>query len=214
MKTRAVITGDIINFTQLPAVRRQALIEDTERLLRSWIKRKADAQIFRGDSYQVLFEEPSEALKRSLQLVCWFKKHSDEANKINLNTRVSIGVGEVAYEGKTVLNSDGEAFHLSGRKFDKMKDGEFLSVNTNDPEKNATIEIILNFVNKYINEWTLAQAEVIFLILENKTQQEIAEELSLSQPSVNSRLKLAGWKELEPAITHIAYLAENNNTWK
>jgi len=214
MKTRAVITGDIINFTQLPAVRRQALVEDTERLLRSWIKRKADAQIFRGDSYQVLFEEPSEALKRSLQLVCWFKKHSDEANKINLNTRVSIGVGKVAYEGKTVLNSDGEAFHLSGRKFDKMKDGEFLSVNTNDPEKNATIEIILNFVNKYINEWTLAQAEVIFLILENKTQQEIAEELSLSQPSVNSRLKLAGWKELEPAITHIAYLAENNNTWK
>lgn len=214
MKTRAVITGDIINFTQLPAVRRQALVEDTESLLRSWIKRKADAQIFRGDSYQVLFEEPSEALKRSLQLVCWFKKHSDEANKINLNTRVSIGVGEVAYEGKTVLNSDGEAFHLSGRKFDKMKDGEFLSVNTNDPEKNATIEIILNFVNKYINEWTLAQAEVIFLILQNKTQQEIAEELSLSQPSVNSRLKLAGWKELEPAITHIAYLAENNNTWK
>jgi len=214
MKTRAVITGDIINFTQLPAERRQALVEDTERLLRSWIKRKADAQIFRGDSYQVLFEEPSEALKRSLQLVCWFKKHSDEANKINLNTRVSIGVGTVAYEGKTVLNSDGEAFHLSGRKFDKMKDGEFLSVNTNDPEKNATLEIILNFVNKYINEWTLAQAEVIFLILEDKTQQEIAEELSLSQPSVNSRLKLAGWKELEPAISHIARLAENNHTWK
>ena len=214
MKTRAVITGDIINFTQLPAERRQALVEDTERLLRSWIKRKADAQIFRGDSYQVLFEEPSEALKRSLQLVCWFKKHSDEANKINLNTRVSIGVGTVAYEGKTVLNSDGEAFHLSGRKFDKMKDGEFLSVNTNDPEKNATLEIILNFVNKYINEWTLAQAEVIFLILENKTQQEIAEELSLSQPSVNSRLKLAGWKELEPAITYMAYLAETKHTWK
>jgi hypothetical protein len=214
MNTRAVITGDIINFTQLPAAKRQALVEDTERLLRSWTKRKADAQIFRGDSYQVLFEDITEALRRSLQLVCWFKKHSDEANKINLNTRVSIGIGEVAYQGKTVLNSDGEAFHLSGRKFDKMKAGEFLSINTNNPEKNATIEIILNFVNKYINDWTLAQAEVIFLILENKTQQEIAEELSLSQPSVNSRLKLAGWKELEPAINHMAYLAENNNTWK
>jgi hypothetical protein len=210
MKTRAVLTGDIINFTALPAAKRQALIEDTEQLLRSWIKRKADAQIFRGDSYQVIFEKIPEAVNRSIQLVCWFKKHSDETNNQHLNTRISIGIGEVAYQGKNVLNSDGEAFHLSGRKFDKMKAGEFISLTTNDPQKNATIEIILNFVNTYINEWTIAQAEVIFLILEGKTQQEIAAALSLSQPSVNSRLKLAGWKELEPAIEHIANLAGQN----
>jgi hypothetical protein len=210
MKKRAVLTGDIINFTALTAPKRQALIEDTEQLFKSWIKRKADAQIFRGDSYQVVFEHIPEALKRSVQLVCWFKKHSDEANNKHINTRISIGIGEVAYQGKNVLNSDGEAFHLSGRKFDKMNPGEFLALNTNDPQKNATIEIILNFVNKYINEWTIAQAEVIFLILEGKTQQEIAAELSVSQPSVNSRLKLAGWKELEPAIEHIANLAGQN----
>lgn len=210
MKTRAVLTGDIINFTALPAAKRQALIEDTEQLLRSWIKRKADAQIFRGDSYQVIFEKIPEALNRSIQLVCWFKKHSDEANNQHLNTRISIGIGEVAYQGKNVLNSDGEAFHLSGRKFDKMRAGEFIALTTNDLQKNTTIEIILNFVNTYINEWTIAQAEVIFLILEGKTQQEIAAELSLSQPSVNSRLKLAGWKELEPAIEHIANLAGQN----
>jgi hypothetical protein len=210
MKTRAVMTGDIINFTQLVPAKRKALIKDTDQLLKSWIKKKADAQIFRGDSYQVLFEDASEALKRSLQLVCWFKKHSEESNNINLNTRISIGVGEVAYEGNTVLNSDGEAFHLSGRKFDVMKADEFLSLTTNNPEKNETIAIILNFINTYINTWTLAQAAVIFLILEDKTQQEIAETLSLSQSSVNSRLKLAGWKELEPAIKHIAYLAGTN----
>lgn len=210
MKTHAVITGDIVNFTQLVPQKRQQLIEETEQLLKSWIEKKADAQIFRGDSFQVLFDNISEALKRSLQLVCWFKKHSEEGSKINLNARISIGIGEVSYQGKTVLDSDGEAFHLSGRKFDIMKAGEFLSVNTNNPELNATIEVILNFINKYINEWTLAQAAVIFLILEDKTQQEIAEELSLSQPSVNSRLKLAGWKELEPAIKHIAYLVGNN----
>jgi hypothetical protein len=209
MKTRAVITGDIINFTKLKPEKRQELILETEELLNSWTKRSGDAQVFRGDSYQVLFEDISDALTRSLQLVCWFKKHSEEAHKINLNTRISIGIGAVAYKGKTVLNSDGEAFHLSGRKFDKMRPGEFLSLTTSDPRKNETIEVILNFVNKYINDWTLPQAAVIFLILEGKTQQEIAEMLLLSQPSVNSRLKLAGWKELEPAIRHITYLAGN-----
>jgi hypothetical protein len=208
MKTKAVITGDIINFTKLAPIKRQALIQDTESLLKTWIKEQENAEIFRGDSYQALFENVLEAIRRSIQLICWFKKHSDIQHKIDLGTRISIGIGDVSYQGKNVLNSDGEAFHLSGRNFDKMKAGEFLAIHTSDTDKNKGIEIILNFVNKYISNWTLAQAEVIFLILEGKTQQEIAEELSLSQPSINSRLKSAGWKEFEPTIDYIAYLVQ------
>ena len=208
MKTPAVITGDIINFTKLPTARRKALIEDTEALLKNWISKKADAEIFRGDSYQVLFADALSAITRSIQLVCWFKKHSDQAQGIHLNTRISIGIGQVSYHGKNVLNSDGEAFHLSGRNFDTMKEDQYLSIHTNDPQKNAAIEIILNFVNKYLGSWNKGQAEVIFWQLEGKNQQEVARMLSISQPSVNSRLKTAGWKELEPTIAYLASLAQ------
>lgn len=208
MKTPAVITGDIINFTKLAAERRKALIEDTEDLLKNWISKKANAEIFRGDSYQVLFEDGLSAITRSIQLICWFKKHSDEKQNIRLSTRISIGIGQVSYHGKNVLNSDGEAFHLSGRNFDTMKADQYLSIHTNNPQKNATIEIILNFVNKYLGNWNKGQAEVIFWQLEGKNQQEIAKMLSISQPSVNSRLKTAGWKEIEPTIVHIASLVE------
>ncbi|WP_316788616.1 hypothetical protein [Pedobacter frigoris] len=208
MKKQAVITGDIINFTKLSAIKRQQLIENTEVLLKTWTKEKGEAEIFRGDSYQVLFDEIFEAITKSIQLICWFKKHSDENNKIYLSTRISIGVGEISYLGKNVLNSDGEAFHLSGRNFDTMKDSEYLSIHTADENKNAGIEIILGFINKYIGKWTKGQAEVIFLLLEGKTQQETAETLSLSQPSVNGRLKSAGWKEVEATIKYIANLIE------
>ncbi|ACU04491.1 MULTISPECIES: hypothetical protein [Pedobacter] len=208
MNAQAVITGDIINFTRLNAANRKKLIEDTELLLKRWIKEKQNAEIFRGDSYQVLFDDIFEALTKSIQLICWFKKHSDEKNKIYLSTRISIGIGAVSYRGKNVLNSDGEAFHLSGRNFDTMKEGEFLTIHTNNERKNAGIKIILSFINKYIANWTMAQSEVIFLLLEGKTQQEIAEYLSLSQPSVNSRLKSAGWKEFEPTMRYIAELVK------
>lgn len=208
MKTQAVLTGDIINFTKLSPAGRKQLIEETDVLLKTWIKEKENAEIFRGDSYQVLFDEALEAITRSIQLICWFKQHSDEKDKVYLNTRISIGIGAVAYHGKNVLNSDGEAFHLSGRHFDEMKRDEFLSIHTNDNIKNKGIEIILNFVNKYIDNWTSGQAAVIFLLLEGKTQQEIAKALSVSQPSVNSRLKSAGWKEFEPIIKYIAYLVQ------
>lgn len=208
MKTQAVITGDIINFTKLPADRRKKLIEDTEELLKNWISKKTNAEIFRGDSYQVLFEDALSAITKSIQLICWFKKHSDEEERIYLSTRVSIGIGEVSYLGKNVLNSDGEAFHLSGRNFDAMKEDQYLSIHTKDPQKNMTIEIILNFVNKYLGNWNKGQAEVIFWQLEGKNQQEIAKILSISQPSVNSRLKTAGWKELQPTIAYIASLVQ------
>lgn len=208
MKKQAVITGDIINFTKLTAIKRQQLIEATEILLKTWTKEKGEAEIFRGDSYQILFDGIFEALTKSIQLICWFKRHSDENNKIHLSTRISIGVGEVSYLGKNVLNSDGEAFHLSGRNFDRMKDNEYLSVHTADENKNTGIEIILGFINKYIGKWTKGQAEVIFLLLDGKTQQETAETLSLSQPSVNGRLKSAGWKEVETTIKYIANLIE------
>ncbi|WP_316811770.1 hypothetical protein [Pedobacter heparinus] len=208
MSVKAVITGDIINFTKLTTANRKALIEDTDVLLKKWIKEEQNAEIFRGDSYQVLFDDVFLAITRSIQLICWFKKHSDEKNKVYLSTRISIGIGTVSYRGKNVLNSDGEAFHLSGRNFDTMKEEEFLTIHTNEEQKNAGIKIILSFINKYIGNWTLAQAEVIFLLLEGKTQQEIAAILSLSQPSVNSRLKSAGWKEFEPTIKYIADLVK------
>lgn len=208
MNTPAVITGDIINFTKLPAASRKALIEDTEELLKRWITQKTNAEIFRGDSYQVLFEDALTAITKSIQLISWFKKHSEEESSVYLSTRISIGIGEVSYHGKNVLNSDGEAFHLSGRNFDTMKEDEYLSIHTNDPQQNLTIEIILNFVNKYLGNWNKGQAEVIFWHLEGKNQQEIAKMLSISQPSVNSRLKTAGWKELEPTIEHLASLVK------
>ncbi|WP_354333757.1 hypothetical protein [Pedobacter sp. CG_S7] len=208
MKIYAVITGDIINFTMLAPAKRQSLIEDSEILLKSWIKKSVDAEIYRGDSFQVLFEDVKEALYRSIQLICWFKLRSDQVNKIYLGTKISIGIGEVSYRGKNVLSSDGEAFHLSGRSFDQMKSGELLAIKTNDESENKAIQVILNFVNKLIKEWTLAQAEVILLHVEGKTQQEIANELSLSQPSVNSRIKLSNWKEIEIALNYISELAQ------
>lgn len=207
MENQAVLTGDIINFTKLSDAKRKRLVESTENLIKNWISDKENAEMFRGDSYQVLFRQPHQAIIKSIQLICWFKMNSDAEKKIYINTRISIGVGSVSYQGKNVLSSDGEAFHLSGRNFDSMKEGEYLTIHTNNEAHNEGINILLNFMNKYIESWTVSQAEVIFLILDGQTQQQIAAGLGLSQPSVNNRLKAAGWKEFEPTINYIANLA-------
>jgi len=202
-----VVTGDITGFTKIPPAEREQLIHALPDLFQSWVEESEYARIFRGDSFQLLFKHPQEGLRRSLQLRCWFKKSSVTEN-IVLDARMAVGVGQISYYGETVLDSDGEAFHISGRAFDAMEEGEFIKIVTADQLLNEQLNIICRLMDLIISSWTRTQAEVIFLALENKTQQQMADELNIAQSAINNRLKLAKWKEIERTIHYISGLLE------
>ncbi|HTK22275.1 MAG TPA: SatD family protein [Mucilaginibacter sp.] len=205
----SVVTGDIANSTSIAADKRVELIERISALIKSWVTKPGDAEIFRGDSFQLIFTDVTEALKRSIQIRCWLKSYKDGAEGEPLDARLSIGIGDVAYFGKSVLDADGEAFHLSGRAFDEMKSTQnFLQVTTNNQPLNEQLNIILNLANIIITQWTKNQAEVIFLLLEGKTQQEMADELKVAQSAVNNRIKLSRWKEIDKTMRYIASLMQ------
>ena len=205
MKTYVVVTGDIEGFTNIPLKKREAFILDTGKLITSWVENKDHAMIFRGDSFQIIFEDIHQALLRSIQLRCWFKKNSS-SGKTMLDARMAIGIGGVSYLGKTVLDSDGEAFHLSGRNFDALESDEYLRIVTPDEQKNEQLKIILKLADILISGWTVNQAEVIYLVLDGKTQQQIADELKIVQSAVNNRIRLTKWKEIEKTIRYISTL--------
>lgn len=215
MKMYAVVTGDIKSFTKLPDDRRGKLVVETELLMRKMVKHPKDAQVFRGDSYQLLTEEVTQVLKKCIRLVCWFKLNSDRISlgenvtkkdsRVHLGTRLSIGIGEIAYEGKNVLDSDGEAFHLSGRNFDILNKDEIIRLTTFDEQRNEVYEMILIFINSIMKTWTPSQAETIFELLgkDDNTQDKIAKKLKMTQPAVASSLRAARWKEVEKGINYI-----------
>lgn len=205
-KSSLVLTGDITGFTKVPPGKREQLIKSIHDLISRWVNPKY-AQIFRGDSFQILFNEAPEALRRSIQLRCWFKKNT-VSDKVMLDARMAIGVGQISYYGESVLDSDGEAFHLSGRAFDAMEKDEFLRIVTPDEVLNEQLNVICRLMNVVISGWTRSQAEVIFLVLENKTQQQMADELKVVQSAINNRLRLAKWKEIEKTIRYISALLE------
>jgi len=216
MKIYAVVTGDIKNFTKLPGDRRAKLVTETEELMRGMVKDAKDAQVFRGDSYQLLMDDISQVLKRCIQLICWFKLNSDRFslagkgpksdNHAYLGTRLSIGIGEIAYRGNNVLDSDGEAFHLSGRNFDLLNKDEIIRLTTFDEKKNEVYEVLLMFMNSIIRSWTPNQAETIFQLLykDDNTQDQVAKKLNMTQPAIASSLRAARWKEIEKGINYIS----------
>ena len=204
-----VITGDVSNFTSIPVDKKEDLITKTSQLIKSWVSRSEYAEIFRGDSFQLLFDNVGETLKRSIQLRCWFKQNMNEQQKDTLDARISIGFGAIDYFGKSILDADGEAFHLSGRAFDEMKNThDYFQVLTNNNKLNEQLKVILNLANIIISQWTKNQAEVIFLVLEGKTQQHMADELKIAQSAVNNRIKLARWKEIDKTLRYIASLMQ------
>jgi len=205
MKIYGVVTGDIKNFTRLSDQKRGKLVSDTEHLLRSMVKHPSDAAIFRGDSYQFIVDDINEVLNKCIRLICWFRLNSGKDSLTRLGTRLSIGIGEIAYLGKNVLDSDGEAFHLSGRNFDKMDKEEIMRLTIFDEAKTNTYQVILMYINLIIKGWTISQAETIYQLLsiEDSTQDKIAKALKMSQPAVAKSLRAARWKEVEKGISYI-----------
>ncbi|WP_426582729.1 hypothetical protein [Mucilaginibacter sp. R-33] len=184
--------------------------------MKTMVKNTKDAQVFRGDSYQLIVNDITQVLKRCIQLICWFKLNSDSFSlagktsksdiRVQLGTRLSIGIGEIAYEGKNVLDSDGEAFHLSGRKFDQLNKDDIIRLTTADEKSNEVFEMLLMFMNSIIRSWTRTQAETIFQFLEkdDNTQEQVAKKLKMTQPAVALSLRAARWKEVEKGINYIS----------
>src|ERR1700753_4235650 len=195
MKNYAVITGDVSGFTKLDDKQRKTLVRDTEKLLRELAPLPEDSKMFRGDSYQLLQPDVTTIVKESLLLWCWFRSHS--LSSAALGARMAIGIGKVAYRGESVLDSDGEAFHLSGRTFDKQDKKEMISIHTPDEALNETFAVILLYINRIIAGWSVAQARLVYLVLRfpDDTQGQLAERLKSSQPAVARRLATTGLRD-------------------
>ncbi|MDB5012242.1 MAG: hypothetical protein JWQ25_444 [Daejeonella sp.] len=210
VKNYIIITGDISGFTTIPDGGREKLMSELLTLISLWVKEKKHAGIFRGDSFQLLFDDAKLAIQRTIQIRCWLKMNSQKGKKM-LDAKMALGIGEISYSGKTVLDSDGEAFHLSGRGFEDLTDDDSWRIITKNKDKNEQLKVIMSLANVLVSDWTINQAEVIYWLLEGQTQQQMAGQLNIAQSAVNNRLKLSRWKEIEKATRYVATLIEKND---
>lgn len=197
----AVITGDIIKSSNIKENERSHLLDElksslhkiNERLIR---EDKPPAEIYRGDSFQIVLRQPEQALLIGLILRAKLRSITASEKKETVNywdARISIGVGGIHYQADKIVESDGEAFQLSGRGLDEMRKKQSLSIGTIWPEVNEELEVACALAETIINRWTVSQAKVIYpYLLENKTQQELAQEFDITQGAVSQRLTEAG----------------------
>jgi predicted XRE-type DNA-binding protein len=184
-----VISGDVIASSRLKPLQRKKLQTQLDKFAQAYSKLYPDLQFqqYRGDSLQAtLSKNRIHALSMAVQLQSFLMM---EEFKI----RLALGIGEISFQSKDVITSDGSAFQLSGPLVDEIKrKNELIAVTATNNEFAAEWRVHSESLNFLLQRLSAAQAEALYHLLQNKKQEEIAKTLKITQPSVHQRLQAAG----------------------
>ncbi|REA62709.1 hypothetical protein DSL64_07235 [Dyadobacter luteus] len=185
----AVVIADMVNSTRFPRPDVIRWLYDLVADLSlhpgfNWI---LPPEIYRGDSFQAVLQSPADALEMAILARALFRK-----NHKNTDLRIAIGIGDGEEMTTRAGTSDGEAFRLSGHLADHIREHK-ARIGIALPVSSVVLDATLNLLEAIIEDWTVAQSEVVAAILRTGNVTEIAGQLSISQSAVSQRLSSAKW---------------------
>ena len=190
-----VITGDLINSSSLNGEKKNLLRSELESFITGNPDILLPLQFYRGDSFQLMVKKEKAA--RVAVII---------ETIVILTTgtwvRLSLGIGSVSkIDDGNVLQSEGEAFKLSGHQIDKMKEeGRMLRIALNNIKYQPILSATFHLAESIIWSWKPGQVAVIARIPFSKTQKEIAEKLNISDAAVSKAIKASNWPAIENFI--------------
>jgi hypothetical protein len=195
MTLQAVLTGDIVNSTKLTAAKEAKLARTIINLFAIF---NAKIEFYRGDSFQAYVKKPVHALRLALLSRAAAIKLFKEEKLVLSDVRISIGVGVVKAPVRSLKTAKGEAFILSGRKFDEIsKTHQRLAISTTHTMANEGLQVMADYLNSIFNAMTGKQAEVIFELLKGETQKAVAKKIKKTKSTIHQRSKSGRWEEIE-----------------
>ena len=186
----AVITGDVINSKKnAPQIWLTPLKKELNRIgktPKSW-------QIYRGDSFQAVINNPVDALLIAMKLKASLKSVK------GINVRMAIGIGSRTYNAAKVTESNGSAFVHSGEKFEMLnQEKQNLGIKSEWPQFDNEMNLYLKLALIAMNNWTVNAAEIVRVAMENpeKSQQQLGKMVGIKQSAISTRLRRAYYEEI------------------
>ncbi|WP_417887915.1 SatD family protein [Zunongwangia sp.] len=203
----AVLTADLIDSTKYSNSFLEIVLSNLKnefsRIEENFSEQTTSFDIFRGDSIQAIIKKPSKALWVALVLKSTLNAIVNDTEKnAKTDLKLAIGIGNYQLEREEIRESNGEAFHFSGRTLDEMKNtGRKLMLATPNSEVNEEFNISLAMFDYIAERWSVASAEVVYYLLHGYKEIEISKKLNISQSAVNQRKKTAGWEVIDLLLT-------------
>jgi hypothetical protein len=157
-------------------------------------------EIYRGDSFQVFVGKPQQAL--AVALACrGLAIQLTETPDAAFDIRLSIGIGQATLPIPDLGMAKGDAFVLSGRLFDTLKDkGRRLIIGCGDRKADIGFEIMSDYLDSIFRKMTAKQAEVVVELLNGAAQHQLAVTLNKSKSTISQLAGDGGWSEIETLL--------------
>ncbi|MFO8112057.1 MAG: hypothetical protein R6T92_06050 [Desulfosalsimonadaceae bacterium] len=215
----AVITGDVIAFKALPASVRRCMPRVIVGAGRSFNDALGpampwDADVFRGDGWQALIEDPVQALRAALFFRAFIKSACTEDN---VDTRMAIGIGPVDYVPPGNISAgDGAAYRASGKLLGTMNSARKGRIRCafahspgigNDilkvPPDEELIDAVVRLAGTIGDKWRSRRALAVTGALKGWPQASIAQNWPgpISRQAVGKHLQRAGWDAISHALS-------------
>lgn len=197
---KAVITGDLIKSRKIAAEDFDEIRYRLEQVL-TYLADKygAEYDVYRGDSFQVIFPSMDYSIKSALLIRLALKSVQTSGQKFD--ARTSIGLGTVGTQRTKLRSSTGEAFNLSGIGLDQLK-GQNIGVFTNSKEFQTRIDLLIKFVDAKIGDLTQVQIQALYeyLVDKNNSHDAIAKRLNKSRVNTTKLLNMANYQLFDEFI--------------
>jgi len=194
----AVITGDVVASSALPAAGRQRLLrvmEESSRVLRKALGAAVplDVDVFRGDSWQVYLADPVPALRAALLFRAALRARMESHR---FDTRLAIGIGTADIIPRVrASQGGGEAFRASGLALDGMKKRR-MAVAFPSADAEGPLDVLVHLLDAIAVHWSDRQARAVVGALQGWTQKRIAASWGsrgITQQAAALHLEAAGW---------------------
>jgi hypothetical protein len=181
-----ILTGDIINSRKVPS---KKWMDDLKTIFQSIGKSPNDWEIYRGDEFQLEIKTLEDALAVAFQIKAFFKS-------INLDVRMSLGLGDKTYKARKITESNGSAFIRSGETFETLKKQKLnLAINSGNAYFDEYLNLMLKLTLSFMDNWLQQSAEFVLVAIQNPTlsQEEIGVKLGINQAAVSRRQKRSNY---------------------
>ena len=195
--TIAVVSGTFIdtdraNSTMLAIVK--------ERISSIFDRYDINSYTLDSDGFSALMNDPHDAIRMCLEHRAMLKQLTHKQHPKGLDSRVSIGLGSAETDSLDINDSNIASVRASLGLDDLVSRNGRIGVSTGNIDVDALLGTALRLLDRVIASWSSSQAAAMEYALQGLTQHQIADILHITQPSVNNRLKLAHWNEIEHVI--------------
>lgn len=187
----AIITGDIINSRKVTD--QKTWLGPLKKVLSLYGKSPNSWEIFRGDSFQLEVDSPSQSFMAALKIKAAVKSVK------GLDVRMAIGIGKKTYVAARISESNGEAFVNSGEQFEELKKlKQRLAIRTPWPATNRQLNLMINLASIAMDSWSPSSSQLIDLSLRHQdlSQKELGKKIKRTQSSVSERQTRAHFEEI------------------